>query len=53
VNNSQLINANNGKLKNRITELEALYVAKNYMKQGLEVVAIDLIKKAGKHHKYS
>ena len=52
VNNSQLINANNGKLKNRITELEALYVAKSYMKQGLEVVAIDLIKEAGKHHEY-
>jgi hypothetical protein len=27
-------------------------VAKNYMKQGLEVVDIDLIKEAGKHHEY-
>ena len=52
VNNSQLINANNGKLRSGITETEALYVAKNYMKQGLEVVAIDLIKETGKHHEY-
>jgi len=52
VNNSQLINANNGKLRNGITETEALYVAKCYMKQGLEVVAIDLIKEVGKHHEY-
>jgi len=52
VNNSQLINANNGKLRSGITKTEALYVAKNYMKQGLEVVAIDLIKETGKHHEY-
>jgi len=52
VNNSQLINANNGELRNGITELEALYVAENHMKQGLEVVAVDLIKEAGKHHEY-
>ena len=52
VNNSQLINADSGKLRNGITENEALYVAKNYMKQGLEVVAVDLIKEAGNRHEY-
>ena len=30
VNNSQLINANNGKLRSGITETEALYVAKKF-----------------------
>jgi uncharacterized iron-regulated membrane protein len=52
VNNSQLINAKNGKLRNGITETEALSVAKKYMKQGLEVVAIDLISEVGKQHEY-
>jgi len=52
VNNAQLINANNGKVRNGITEKEALYVAKNYMKDGLEVTGIALINKAGKHHEY-
>jgi uncharacterized iron-regulated membrane protein len=52
VNNSQLINANNGKVRNGITEKEALYVAKNYMKNGSEVIAIDLINETGKHHEY-
>jgi uncharacterized iron-regulated membrane protein len=52
VNNAQLINANNGKVRNGITEIEALYVAKNYMKDGLEVTGIALIDEAGKHHEY-
>jgi uncharacterized iron-regulated membrane protein len=52
VNNAQLINANNGKVRNGITEKEALYVAKNYMKDGLEVTGIALIDEAGKHHEY-
>jgi uncharacterized iron-regulated membrane protein len=52
VNNTQLINANIGKVRNGITEKEALYVAKNYMKDGLEVTGIALIDEAGKHHEY-
>jgi len=52
VNNAQLINANDGKVRNGITEKEALYVAKNYMKEGLEVTGIALIDEAGKHHEY-
>lgn len=52
VNNSQLINANDGKKRNGITEKEALYVAENFMREGLEVIAIDLINEAGKHHEY-
>jgi uncharacterized iron-regulated membrane protein len=52
VNNTQLINANSGKVRDGITEKEALYVAKNYMREGLEVTGIALIDEAGKHHEY-
>ena len=52
VNDSQLINAIDGKIRNGITEKEALYVAKNYMKDGIEVIAVDRISVAGKHHEY-
>jgi uncharacterized iron-regulated membrane protein len=52
MNNSQLINANSGKVRDGITEKEALYVAKNYMREGLEVIAIDLINETGKQHEY-
>ncbi|MEH6537257.1 MAG: hypothetical protein V7719_12740 [Psychroserpens sp.] len=52
VNNSQLVNAIDGIVKKSITEKEALYIAKNYMKSGLEIAAIEQINKAGKHHEY-
>ncbi|QHI35629.1 hypothetical protein IMCC3317_09750 [Kordia antarctica] len=52
VNNSQLINAIDGKLKNGITEKEALYVAKIHMKDDLKVTTIARIEEAGKHHEY-
>lgn len=52
VNNSQLVNANDGKIKKGITEKEALYIAKNYMKNGLEVASVNQIDEAGKHHEY-
>jgi hypothetical protein len=52
VNDSLLINAIDGKLRNGITEKEARYVAKNYMKDGIEVIGIDRISVAGKHHEY-
>ncbi|MEQ6123475.1 hypothetical protein AAON49_04680, partial [Pseudotenacibaculum sp. MALMAid0570] len=38
--------------KNELTKDEALYVAKNYMKEGLEVASIEKITEAGKHHEY-
>ncbi|MHB0753827.1 PepSY domain-containing protein [Polaribacter sp. M15] len=52
INKEQLYNAIDGSLKAAITKEEALYVAKNYMKKGLEVVDINLIDKTGKHHEY-
>ena len=52
INNSQLINAIDGKVRNGITEKEALYIAKNYMKDGLEVTSVDKIEETGKHHEY-
>jgi len=52
VNNSQLFNALNGKAKNSITEKEALYIAKSYMKDELKVSSIERIDDVGKHHEY-
>ena len=52
INNKSLYNALTGVQKNEITKNEALYVAKNYMKDGLEVVSIDKISETGKHHEY-
>ena len=52
INKSQLYNAVDGIPKNKISEEEALYVAKNYMKDNLEVATIEQIKKVDKHHEY-
>ena len=52
VNKKQLYSATDGSLKNDITKEEALYVAKNYMKSGIEVTRIEQIDEAGKHHEY-
>lgn len=52
VNNEQLFNALDGTKKNFISKEEALYIAKNYMKSGLEVKSIEQINEAGKHHEY-
>lgn len=52
INNSQLINALDGKLKNGITEKEALYIAKIHMKDELKVTTIARIAAAGKQHEY-
>lgn len=52
VNKQHLYNAINGSLKNNITKEEALYVAKQYMKEDLIVSNISLINKADKHHEY-
>src|SRR5690554_5826586 len=43
VNGKQLYNAIDGSLKNKITKGEALYIAKNNMKSGLEVNAVEQI----------
>ncbi|WP_317131229.1 MULTISPECIES: hypothetical protein [unclassified Polaribacter] len=40
------------KLRDEISEKEALYMTKNYMKNGLEVTFIDKIEGTGKHHEY-
>ncbi|GAA4809238.1 PepSY domain-containing protein [Litoribaculum gwangyangense] len=52
VNNEQLFNALDGTKKNFISKEEALYIAKNYMKIGLEVESIEQINEVGKHHEY-
>lgn len=52
INKIQLYNAFNGNLKNNITKEEALSVAKNYMKNDLEVAKIEQIDKVDKHHEY-
>ena len=52
INEKQLYSAIDGKLKNRITKEEALYVAKNYMKDNLEVTSIQEINTIDKHHEY-
>ncbi len=52
INRSKLYNAMDGEPKNNITEDEALYVAKNHMKENLEVVTIEQIHKVDKHHEY-
>lgn len=52
VNNKQLYNALNGTPKNYISEEEALYIAKNYLKNDLEVTSIERIDQVDKHHEY-
>jgi hypothetical protein len=52
INNEHLYNAIDGSLKNQITKNEALYIAKNNMKIGLEVETIEQINETGKHHEY-
>nr|WP_321232373.1 PepSY domain-containing protein [uncultured Psychroserpens sp.] len=52
VNKKQLYNAIDGSIKNSITQDEALYIAKNYMKKGIEVESIEQITEVGKHHEY-
>jgi len=52
INKTQLFNAVDGTHKSNITEGEALYVAKNYMKDNLNVNSIELINEVDKHHEY-
>ena len=52
INKKQLYNALNGKLKSEITEEEAIYIAKQYMKKELEIVNVERITEVGKQHEY-
>lgn len=52
VNNSQLYNAETGEVKKSITEEEASYIAKNYMKEGLKIKDIQKINQVDEHHEY-
>ncbi|WP_242118702.1 PepSY domain-containing protein [Aestuariivivens sediminicola] len=52
INNKELFNAINGSPKNAINEEEALYVARKYIDNVLEVAAIELINEVDKHHEY-
>jgi len=52
VNDSILVNANNGEIKNQITEDEALQIAQSYLLDDLKVKSIELVKEADKHHEY-
>jgi len=45
INKEQLYNALDGMPKNSITQKEALYIAKNHMKSGLEVESVEQITK--------
>ena len=52
INKKGLYSAQTGQKKGELTEDEALYIAKNYMKEGLEVASIEKITETGKHHEY-
>ncbi|MEX0273556.1 MAG: hypothetical protein AB3N16_04180, partial [Flavobacteriaceae bacterium] len=52
INGNQLFNAVDGTPKPSITKEEALYVAGNHMREGLEISNVSFMEKAGKHHEY-
>ncbi|MEY8021318.1 PepSY domain-containing protein [Muriicola sp. SD30] len=52
INESELYNAKTGKLKTKVTQQEALQVAKRYMLRELEVAYIQLINTVDDHHEY-
>jgi len=52
VNRNKLFSATTGKLKEGISENEALALAKNHMNKELEVKNIELITETNKHHEY-
>jgi len=52
INESFLYNARTGKLKNKISEEDAIYIANNHMKEGLEISSVETIYEIGKHHEY-
>ncbi len=52
INDSFLYNARTGKLKNKISKEDAIYIANIHMKEGLEISSIETIYETGKHHEY-
>ena len=52
INKNKLYNAKNGILKDGITKPEALYIAKNHLRNHLMVKSIDKISKVNGHHEY-
>lgn len=52
INKKGLYHARTGQKKSELTKDEALYVASNYMKQGLELASVEKISETGKHHEY-
>ena len=52
INDSFLYNARTGKLKNKISKEDAIYIANNHMKEGLEISSVETIYETGKHHEY-
>ena len=52
INESFLYHARTGKNKASISEEDAIYIANNYMKEGLEISSVEKIHETGKHHEY-
>ena len=52
INESFLFHARTGEIKKTISEEDAIYIANNYMKEGLEISNVEMIYETGKHHEY-
>ena len=52
INESFLFHARTGKIKKTISVEDAIYIANNYMKEGLEISNLETIYETGKHHEY-
>ena len=52
INESFLFHARTGEIKKTISEEDAIYIANNYMKEGLEISNVETIYETGKHHEY-
>ena len=52
INESFLFHARTGEIKKTISEEDAIYIANNYMKKGLEISNVETIYETGKHHEY-
>jgi hypothetical protein len=52
INDSYLYNARTGEHKKMISQEDAIYIANNHMKEGLEISSIETIYEVGKHHEY-
>ena len=52
INESFLFHARTGEIKKTISQEDAIYIANNYMKEGLEISNVETIYETGKHHEY-